>query len=97
MAEIDVQALYQKWNAAILKQIEEMKIRQWCVEQAVKIMVVEKDNDLVTLADEIYWFITAPLGHFFTRTNEANTSQSKPSTAQTEPSAQSADAWSSTE
>jgi hypothetical protein len=83
MAEIDVQALYLKWNATVLKQVEEMKIRQWCVEQAIKIMAVQADNDTLTLADDIYSFVTTSFGKEFVypvdRSTRVGTSDGAPS------------------
>ena len=83
MGEIDIQRLYQKWNESVHKQVEEMKIRQWCVEQAIKIMAVQADNDTLTLADDIYSFVTTSFGKEFVypvdRSTGVGTSDGAPS------------------
>jgi hypothetical protein len=62
---IDVQALYAKWNVAVQKQIEEMRIRQWCVEQAIKTAEMqfsdEHGTDVIRMARHILDFITEPI------------------------------------
>ena len=36
MDDAQVQALMQTWHDALAKQMADMKLRQWCVEQAIK-------------------------------------------------------------
>jgi hypothetical protein len=63
MAEVDVQAMLQKWREAVARSLEDMKIRQWCVEQAIKVVEVTggEKYDPIQLAEEYLEFISTPL------------------------------------
>jgi hypothetical protein len=63
MSDEQVAALMQTWRDALAKQIDEMKLRQWCVEQSIKYAATGVKYDPIILLQ----FITAPFAETFQR------------------------------
>lgn len=65
------QALLQQWQGRLAKQFEEMKLRQWCVEQAVKaIGEISRERrsgsaEFCAIYSGILEFITQPFADVF--------------------------------
>ena len=66
MAEVDMQAIVEKWRLAVATQLDQMKVRQWCIEQVIKFVEASNaDVDLVDLAGDLLVFVTTPLNETF--------------------------------
>ncbi len=61
MDEVQVQQLVQTWRDQLEKQMGEMKLRQWCVEQSIKYATAGVKYDPIILLQ----FITAPFAETF--------------------------------
>ena len=62
----DMQAMFQRWNATAAKNIEEMRLRQWCIEQSVQTYKSYSGGSVVQTAEEILAFVTQPVASVFT-------------------------------
>ena len=69
MSDEQVQALMQNWREELSKRMAELRVRQWCVEQAIKYC---EANKLETRAAEFFLiyqsilqFITEPFADTF--------------------------------
>jgi hypothetical protein len=67
MDDAQVQSLMQNWRDALAKQMDEMRVRQWCVEQAIKVCEAGAPGctDVYEIYDRILKFITAPFAETF--------------------------------
>jgi hypothetical protein len=61
VSDQELQALVEAWRANLEKQMADMKLRQWCVEQSIKYAIAGR----FTLPDDILKFITAPFADAF--------------------------------
>lgn len=81
MDDAQVQALMQTWHEALVKQMADMKLRQWCVERAIESLgdhatawmtggenpgPITVNFAVVSLSNEILKFITVPFAEIFT-------------------------------
>lgn len=68
MDDAQLQAMMQQWRDRRAKQMDEMKVRQWCVELAVKAATERGSNvtyDVATTAERIFRFVTTPFADTF--------------------------------
>ncbi len=57
MTDEQVQQLMQNWRDALAKQMDELRLRQWCVEQSIKYAAAGMKYEPMVLLQ----FITAPM------------------------------------
>jgi hypothetical protein len=68
MNDAQVQAMFEQWSEKWRRQLEDLKLRQWCVEQVVKHLEnnhVQTSAEFIAIADEILKFISAPFAEVF--------------------------------
>jgi hypothetical protein len=68
MDDAQVQAMIEQWRRQLDKQMSELRLRQWCVEQVVKHLEnnhVQTSAEFIAIADEILKFISAPFAEVF--------------------------------
>lgn len=65
MDDAQLQAIFGKWTKDIDKKMTDMKLRQWCVEQAIKVEPKGDGDAVVTLASDMMKFISDPFADVF--------------------------------
>ena len=65
MDDAQVTQLMQNWRDALAKQMDELRIRQWCIERAIEAMRAGGEIDPILLSEEFFRFITAPFAETF--------------------------------
>ena len=71
MDEQQAIALANEWRKALEKHMAEMKVRQWCVEQAIELAAADKQSGGMSRAEfqgiyrDILEFISAPFADVF--------------------------------